>query len=1751
MSALQGSNPANASSAPEVAKSVHEQRVTQVIPAAIKNASPATLESMLKLTAKRPAWYLKTTATDRQQLKAMLDERWRLQGELDELLGGLQSDIHAFAKPLLTTSLQANFNTGEDPETLSLHLYVPDNLILGIDTGVSRIRQNSLLAAALHNFEQAETQEGAFRSGSGVYRNSPQGTPHRINAITPPRFASLCRRLDIGRQYQTHIKARLEPPAAEAKQRLQDRSTASEKAAFKSSAFIARLKGDISSDAFDRLQDVVEGKQNVQFRGAPLLSHRLSLMGFRLTSIVLFSAVSEGSALKKAVDAMAPDSIKFWTGWSWLIPFLPGHEFEKFKLMQAFFANGPAGIKDEMLRNDDIFQQRRLTGPLIAYVPDDPDHPLKEYSSLTEFMKVLIGQLRDPRYQAFFSRFVAQKDKGHFFARVNERLKTLKWTPREPLDMGPWWRETPIENPNAEPITHVLAGDLWVTLFRERRDKVISDARSIAVPTDDEDAASRWKRLTSYLDIGWNVFSFAALMVPGLGEAVLGIMVAQMLAELAEGIEDWSKGDREEAASHINGVLINFAQFALMGAGHVLPKTPVTLSPFVENLRPVEVGGKERLWNPDLTAYEHPVILPPAAEPDVRGLYPHENKNVLRLDDKHYVVATDPQTGLHSLEHPVRPDAYRLPVEHDGASSWKTEIDRPLEWDKPRLLRRLGTATDTLSDESLKQILTVSGVEENALRRMHVEHERPPAMLVDTLDRFKAYAQAGELGAQILADRVPEALENLIPSFITELPRWPESRGIALFDGPTLDGVSVDFGSANSQIKLSRVDLRAGRLPIRVVESFSERDIHELLGQGISSDKQIRIDELRKRLAEHAGKHRKRVFDTHYKQKNATGSADVLLLCDHYPTLPVTVVEALLREATPDELLHLAQKRRIPLSLREKAHTAQDQVRMSRAYEGLYLEALEDTDTRRLELASLAAMPGWSADVRIEVRAFSYSGELQASVGPEDAPIRKVLIVDEQGLYLARDEQAQHLHGADDFYAAVLHALPDSEREALGFDIHQDERLKQALQRSPLSQERFAPILEQQPIRKPAYDPQVMRLRGGMPWYARKISAQTLHQRCGWLYPGFTEAQVSELLSGFGDAAPARLKALENEFVQLQRSLERWVRSPASMPDARTEIASRQQVYAAIKQCWQRTGPAGEEVTGILRPQTLNLDGPLMAQHMESMPKLIANFDHVTELNMRRAGLLTRHARFLEPFHQLRYLDLGANLLDRLPPAIGEMPYLVHLILNENRIELTARAVARLRGLTRLRFIGLKGNPLQRLPDVSRMPELHTLILESTGIDTWPTGLLTQSRPRNLYVNLWRNPISRIPDVAPGSFRAEILARTLLSREPQWISPENLNTLRQYTESVGLDPDRPYPPRGTLDSTQWADGLSDEKWQTRQAIWDAVEDEFNSEPFFNEIRRLTQSADFTEKTGLYRRELTAKVWRMLEAMNKDSQLRMTLFAEAVARTQCVDGATQLFNVLGMKVLIHEAYRLANPGLVEAELVSLAKGASRLDEIERIAERTIAQRLAAGEQVRRIDADHNVTGSIDIVEVHLAFTTELARPEAAGGLDLPWQAHTLQFRGIAGVTRPMIENARLRVLGLEEGDGLRDSMVELPFWKSYLEGANRSRFKPFERRMNTLYEFKTALQERADGLDLLPEEKDRLKTRIRILAFELGKPESEFAPGTVMNDDEFAEQYAAIKSDKKDLLKQLTQHAMDRAKVQRVEVPFEVESTDLK
>ena len=84
---------------------------------------------------------------------------------------------------------------------------------------------------------------------------------------------------------------------------------------------------------------------------------------------------------------------------------------------------------------------------------------------------------------------------------------------------------------------------------------------------------------------------------------------------------------------------------------------------------------------------------------------------------------------------------------------------------------------------------------------------------------------------------------------------------------------------------------------------------------------------------------------------------------------------------------------------------------LSRALAGLYLENLASTASDRLALHSLERMPGWSAAIRVEVRALGISGPLVDSIGSEQASSRYYL-VKEGERFIAMDAEGRALNSA-------------------------------------------------------------------------------------------------------------------------------------------------------------------------------------------------------------------------------------------------------------------------------------------------------------------------------------------------------------------------------------------------------------------------------------------------------------------------------------------------------------------------------------------------------------------------------------------------------------------------------------------------------------------------------------------------------------------------------------------------------------------
>lgn len=188
----------------------------------------------------------------------------------------------------------------------------------------------------------------------------------------------------------------------------------------------------------------------------------------------------------------------------------------------------------------------------------------------------------------------------------------------------------PATDPYIAPITLSRKGrgvwaaneDLWAYLYTQSCAKVLADARSHAVPTDDVDVKAREAKLAHLMQVGLLGLNMVSMFVPVLGEVMMVVMAGQLLYEILEGAIEWSEGDRRAAKDHLIDVAENLAQIALMagvGAG-VRKISSASAVPAIEKLHPVMLpNGETRLWKSDLKAYESAVTLPVSPGPNSAG----------------------------------------------------------------------------------------------------------------------------------------------------------------------------------------------------------------------------------------------------------------------------------------------------------------------------------------------------------------------------------------------------------------------------------------------------------------------------------------------------------------------------------------------------------------------------------------------------------------------------------------------------------------------------------------------------------------------------------------------------------------------------------------------------------------------------------------------------------------------------------------------------------------------------------------------------------------------------------------------------------------------------------------------------------------------------------------------------------------------------------------------------------------------------
>jgi len=1285
----------------------HFQHLINVIPSWLRQATPQRREALSNITPGLPTSLKDAPPHRHAELGKLIARHVTSQNRVDQMMANLQSPAD-FARPLLETALKSQFGLEPNVRKTFLRLYIPTHLPwLRLKSGAARIWTVSLLDAALHNFESAETETDAFEPAS-TYITTPSADgrfetlPQIAEKMPITAFTRLCRELDIGQRYKEYLEDNLGISNPVAAALLQPKIHDSQKTALIAALHMAQMQKRLGSDVHQLILGLLDDLPYLRLRGQPWGCHKLTIMNARLTGVLLF----------------APD-----------------------------------------------LESAREVARVVAYIPDDPEHPIKEYSSSAAFAEELSKRLRAPAYQQFFSRFIDHEDRGHFFAQLNSQLAPITWQPVQSGDPRPTWREQPNQRVDLRIASTPIKGDLWTHQYQSKLNKILNDARVIAVSTATVDQRARWALWDSFTEIAsalLNVAAFIALpFVPFLGELMLAYMAYQLLDETFESVIDWAEGQGREAFGHLMGVVESAVQLGTFAAGGVIAAgefraaLPKEIVQFFDRFNSVKrPNGETRYWQPDLTAYEHPAVLPDESKPDTLGLHRHQDKTLLPLENKRYAVSENPLTGEHRIDHPTRPEAYKPTLKHNRAGTWQTEVDQPLSWDQTTLLRRIGPDMQRFSEREREGMLTISGTHENVLRKMHTNAGPLPPVLADTLKRFTIDQDIQTFIEQIGSDR-PDLYLKADPVTQLELLNangyWPKTKGLQLTDGEA----NILWQSPAPDVPRVPIDatqLKDGDLLKTFLLALSDEEARTLMGEefGLPSPRlESRTRSLRQKLAQLAQRKRKSLFEQRYRTLEQGAQSTTQILIDAEPGLPTTIADAIAATANDLELAQLKSGKVSP-RLAELSQEARLQVRVTRAYEGLELPSTEDNiDTDCLALHSLENLPGWSGQLRLEMRHYSPDGRLIDSLGSADASLRKILVLGEDGAYQPFDQDGEELSGSTTFFNSLLQALPDSERMALNVQIGDEARLKQLIRQHPLSREALRTLLGRQVNLKPAYDPKVMRLLGGGDGYRLlPTRTPTLQARVQSLFPQLSAEELDafvERLQQHPAGPRAELNRLMVEHSGLYDTLSPWCNDiPQYLPDTQTRLTpeqlttqmqARRQFMIDLMECWRRQWVPTQ--TGFATTD-FNFFQPIIGE----LPALSADFSRVQTLTMDGCGAARGTQAFLRSFTGLRALKLRYFNLGHLPDVVAQLQ-LDELILSDCAISLSPEAHATLAAQDQMTILDMYNNPLGLVPDVGGMPKLNYIDLSHTGISELPKGLLT--RPRLSTALLNDNRIEELP----------------------------------------------------------------------------------------------------------------------------------------------------------------------------------------------------------------------------------------------------------------------------------------------------------------------------------------------------------------------------------------------------------------------
>lgn len=1055
--------------------------------------------------------------------------------------------------------------------------------------------------------------------------------------------------------------------------------------------------------------------------------------------------------------------------------------------------------------------------------------------------------------------------------------------------------------------------------------------------------------------------------------------------------------------------------------------------------------GFVSLLNGSLMQYEHDLMLPSHLPPSANGLFTLEGKDYLPLSGRLYQVTFDKTLFKWRLKHPSKLGVDTPLLEHNGQGAWRLASEQPMAWDTHQLFHRLGHPHYAVTQQQANRILALTDTPAHVLREVHHAGHPAPPLLADTSKRFKIEQQIQHFIDALRVDpNSKDANPELQLLIISGLPGWPDSHRLQIL-GPR-NQVRYQYPATQATnvetINVTEQHYKEGRL----LNELTRHDalINALLGE-LPSLADERLFKLVQKVVTFAQDHTNQLFDSLYKESEQYRPH---ALREQFKTqhaeLPNSAIEGILGHATPRELKQLHEHGKTSLRLTEQARLTAHEVRLNRAFEGLYMDSLVNPDSDKITLHLLKAVTGWPADLRIEVRDRHFNGPSIEGAGDAAGTNRKVL-VKKGAVYHPYSPQgtalAAPLGSGSNLLPAIVQTLGASERTSLGITDELDlSELQAQIANLAFSQRVEMKSLLGLPHLQPWLQPAMGLDRSFLAypvfswlWPFGGQRAPDLVSRVQELYPRFDNTTANALIRGLGLSEPDLLIELDRrqaEFRTMDIELSRWSDTPQAIDDPQVDplglnLGQRRYIANQLRRAWRCEEPQ-QYVEHLMYTSSLQLQLDENDLPPASFLTGTTGFSHIEHLRLSGNRFPANGNAFLAKFSGLRYLHLDC-LLTELPTSVTDMTSLTILNLSDNAIVLTPDSATRLAGMVNLKTLQLSGNPLGIAPDITRMPLLHTLDLRETGISQWPVGAATHDELSSL--NLRDNLITDIPEAVfthPGAFlrnrNIELRGNPLSDQTRQRIARYNAqmgNSMQgAAADLVAVAPD----------VTPWLDALDRVQWGTATELWQALASHEGARPddVFSVLADLTQSLDYRQG-GQIKKNLSLRVWRLLNALGDSTELRETVFLNTYAAGTCGDGAILTFSNMELMYRTHQTLARHDKDRIDRELLGLARQVYFLEHLDRLAENHIGR-------LNQAYADTPRYTPPDPAEIILFYRVRL-REEFNLPIATEQMLYTVETYGVREAD---ITAARQTLRALDTPSLLLESYKTRDFWLRYLE-----------------------------------------------------------------------------------------------------------------